>query len=362
MKILLLGEYSAIHKNLREGLISLGHEVNLASNGDGWKNIPRDIDINYNNKIIPYKIASRIYPWIDVKNFFGYDIVQLMSPDTIFKKYFPRSYYFNLLKKNNKKIFLLASGGDAFYWKYGRDKLEYGPFEDILKYDLKGNPHPSQDPKYFKFNQIIADSVNGIIPLAYEYELSYKHHQNLRRIIPFPMNTETIKYKENNIYNKIVIFHGMNRYGVKGTKYIKDAFNILKNKYPNNLELILNDRMPLEEYLKVLDKANVVIDQTSSYSVGLNGLYALAKGKVVLGGAEPEAQKSLGVNTSPVINIKPSSESIVNEIEKLLKNKNKIKELGYLSRKYVENVHSHIGVSKKFLDTWAENVNKINNF
>ena len=176
------------------------------------------------------------------------------------------------------------------------------------------------------------------------------------------MNTETIKYKENNIYNKIVIFHGMNRYGVKGTKYIKDAFNILKNKYPNNLELILNDRMPLEEYLKVLDKANVVIDQTSSYSVGLNGLYALAKGKVVLGGAEPEAQKSLGVNTSPVINIKPSSESIVNEIEKLLKNKNKIKELGYLSRKYVENVHSHIGVSKKFLDTWAENVNKINNF
>ena len=53
MKILLLGEYSAIHKNLREGLISLGHEVNLASNGDGWKNIPRDIDINYNNKIIP---------------------------------------------------------------------------------------------------------------------------------------------------------------------------------------------------------------------------------------------------------------------------------------------------------------------
>ena len=91
MKILLLGEYSAIHKNLREGLISLGHEVNLASNGDGWKNIPRDIDINYNNKIIPYKIASRIYPWIDVKNFFGYDIVQLMSPDTIFKNIFPEA-------------------------------------------------------------------------------------------------------------------------------------------------------------------------------------------------------------------------------------------------------------------------------
>ena len=46
MKILLLGDYSAVHKNLKEGLCSLGHEVDFASNGDGWKKIPRDIDID----------------------------------------------------------------------------------------------------------------------------------------------------------------------------------------------------------------------------------------------------------------------------------------------------------------------------
>ena len=39
MKILLLGEFSSLHKYLKEGLISLGHNVSLASSGDGWKKI-----------------------------------------------------------------------------------------------------------------------------------------------------------------------------------------------------------------------------------------------------------------------------------------------------------------------------------
>ena len=53
MKILLLGENSSVHSNLKDGLIELGHEVDVASDGDGWKNIPRDIDLDYRNKLIP---------------------------------------------------------------------------------------------------------------------------------------------------------------------------------------------------------------------------------------------------------------------------------------------------------------------
>ena len=105
-------------------------------------------------------------------------------------------------------------------------------------------------------------------------------------------------------------------------------------------------------------KNREIIDQTYSHSIGMNGLYALALGKVVLGGSEPEALESLGIKNSPVINIKPNSQHIFEQIEILLRDINKIKEIGYLSRKYVENVHSHTGISKKFLDTWAENVKK----
>ena len=45
MRILLLGEYSNVHWTLAKGLRTLGHEVTVASNGDFWKNYPRDIDL-----------------------------------------------------------------------------------------------------------------------------------------------------------------------------------------------------------------------------------------------------------------------------------------------------------------------------
>jgi hypothetical protein len=356
MKILLLGEYSAVHKNLKDGLKFLGHEVDLASSGDGWKNIPRDIDIDYSNKIIPKRLAERIYPWIDIKKFLGYDIVQIMSPDTIFRKYFLNNFYFKILKKYNKKIFLLASGGDAFYWKYGRSRLKYGPFEDVLKYDLKLNFHPSEGYRYKKFNEHIANLVDGIIPNHYEYEISYKGHKNLLRTLPTPINTQKIKYEENNIRDKLIIFHGLNRYGIRGTRHVEEAFRILEKKYPNELDMIIDGYMPLEKYVKVLNKANIVIDQTNSHSVGVNGLYALALGKVVFGGAEPESLKSLGLNNSPVINIKPNAQSIVEEVEKLLERKDRIKKLGLESREFVENNHGHIKVAEKFTETWNGNI------
>ena len=46
MRILLLGEFSNIHWTLAEGLRHLGHEVCVLSNGNGWKNYPRDIDLS----------------------------------------------------------------------------------------------------------------------------------------------------------------------------------------------------------------------------------------------------------------------------------------------------------------------------
>lgn len=362
MKILLLGDYSSVHKNLREGLISLGHDVNLASSGDGWKKIPRDIDINYSGKILPRIFADRIYPWIDIKKLIGYDVIQIMSVDTIFKKFFFSKLFFKILKKYNKKIFLLASGGDAFYWSNGRSRLNYGPFEDILKYDLKSNFHPSEGKKFVEFNKYVANEVDGIIPTNFEYEVSYKGHKNLLPLIPPPINIDKIKYIENIITGKLIIFHGLNRYGIRGTRHVEEAFKLIEKKYPNKFELIIDGNMSLEKYLNILKRANIVIDQTYGHSIGMNGLYALALGKVVLGGSEPEALESLGIKNSPVINIKPNSQHIFEQIEILLTDINKIREIGYLSRKYVENMHSHINISKKFLDTWAENVKQIINF
>jgi glycosyltransferase involved in cell wall biosynthesis len=353
MKILLLGEFSALHKNLKEGLVKLGHDVTIASSGDGWKAIDRDIDIDYTKKLIPQKLSNRIYPFIDIKKLIGYDIVQIISPDVLFKKYFPRKFFFFLIKKNNKRVFLLGAGSDGFFWKYGREHLVYGPFNDTLKYDLKTQKHPSENIDFMGFNEYIANNVDGIIPIMYEYAISYKGHESLLTTIPIPINTDKIRYKTNKVLDKIVVFHGLSRYGFKGTRHVEEAFAILEKKYPNELELIIDGKMPLEKYLEVMRKTNIVIDQTNSYSLGVNGIYAMAMGKVVLGGAEPESLKALGVISSPVINIKPNAQSIVEEIEKLLSNKENLEALGKESRKFAEEVHGHIKVAKQYLDVWC---------
>ena len=172
--------------------------------------------------------------------------------------------------------------------------MKYGPFEDVLKYDLKSNFHPAQSKKFKEFNEYIADEVDGIIPTNFEYEISYKGHESIT-FNTSPININKIKFFENIINGKLLIFHGLNRYGLRGTRHVEEAFKLIEKKYPNKFELIIDGNMPLEKYLNILKRANIVIDQTYGHSIGMNGLYALALGKVVLGGSEPEALESLGI-------------------------------------------------------------------
>ncbi|CAA6820498.1 MAG: Glycosyltransferase [uncultured Sulfurovum sp.] len=355
MKILLLGEFSSLHKNLKDGLVELGYDVVIASTGDSWKNVPRDIDLKCHRKYIPNKLKS-LKLIFKTHKLTGFDVVQLINPFILYyKQYFPNKIYVDYLIKHNKDFFLLAAGDDAYYWKYGPKRLRYTPHNDALKYDKKLKKYYMQTEKAYEYNTFVANHVNGIIPIMYDYEECYRGAKNLKKVIPIPMNMSKIEYTENIVQDKLVVFHGLNRYGFKGTKYVEEAFEILINKYPNDLELIIDGNLPLEEYLLLMAKTNVVIDQTSTYSLGVNGVYALAMGKVVLGGAEEESLHSLGVNSSPVINIEPNAMSIVTAVEKLLNEKENITKLGYESRVFAENTHDHIKVARQYLKTWGIN-------
>lgn len=45
MKILLIGEASFLHNTLKKGLVERGHRVTTMSDGNGWHDAPRDIDL-----------------------------------------------------------------------------------------------------------------------------------------------------------------------------------------------------------------------------------------------------------------------------------------------------------------------------
>jgi len=354
MKILLLGEFSGLHKNLQEGLAALGFCAHVASKGDGWKEIPSNIIMP---KMKGGDLLSRTRYWNDLYRFMdqieGYDIVQIINPFILPFKYFPKYSLIKKIKNKNDKLFLLAAGSDAYYWKYGRKKLRYGPFDDVLRYDVCKKTYFMEKKKAFEYNKYVADLCDGIIPIMYEYQLSYEGHYNLKDIIQIPINVDKVKYSINNVNKKLVIFHGLNRYGFKGTKYVEDAFLRIKKRYGDDVQLIIDGQMSFEKYISIINKANIVIDQTNSYSCGLNALYSMAIGKVVLGGAEPESLTALGIESSPVINILPDPDDIVKKIETIISNKKSIEVISVNSRDYIEKNHDYKKIADMYLKVWG---------
>ena len=109
MKVLLLGEYSNVHNTLARGLRELGHTVTVVSNGDFWKNYPRDIDVSRRSgRLGGMLLMAKIYTLLPRLR--GYDIVQFINPvffELKAERLFPLFHY---LKKITKRLFSVALG------------------------------------------------------------------------------------------------------------------------------------------------------------------------------------------------------------------------------------------------------------
>ncbi|OZM56414.1 hypothetical protein CIB95_11610 [Lottiidibacillus patelloidae] len=353
MKILLLGDYSGFHKNLKDGLMELGYKVDLATSGDGYKKTSKsDLIYPTSRKGLMQKIDMLTFPFGGIKHYYNYDSVQLIGPVPFGSLKFNYNYrLIESIKKRSGKLFLSSCGSNYFVYKI-RKELRYNYLDPTIKYDLNGN-NPFTKKKYINNNIEIANLVDGIIPTLFTYAEAFRSHPKLLNTIQFPVNINKIQFTPQNIKNnKLKIFHGITREGFKGSKYIIEAMNRLKEKYPNDVEILIDGKMPLDKYLSVLNETNVVIDQALSYEYGMNAVFSMAMGKVVLSGNEQENQEEFKRSDIPVINILPSSDDIYNKLEKLVLNKKGIVEIGEKSRLFVEEFHNHIEVAQKYIDTW----------
>jgi glycosyltransferase involved in cell wall biosynthesis len=217
---------------------------------------------------------------------------------------------------------------------------------------MKGkNPYTAKN--LVKNNAKVAYLVDGIIPTNYTYKLAYSKFPNLSPIIPLPINTDEIKPRsEYRMGERIRIMHGISRRGFKGSGLILKAMEIIGTKYPEQVECIVINKLPLDEYIVKLHEVDIVIDQAFSYEYAMNALYAMASGKVVLSGNEPEVQNSLGVNNIPVINILPNVDDIVEKLEVYIENPGLIIEDGKKSRMFVEKEHNYKIIAEKYISVW----------
>ncbi len=101
---------------------------------------------------------------------------------------------------------------------------------------------------------------------------------------------------------------------------------------------------------------DIVIDQANSYSMGMNGVYALARGKIVLSGAEPEAARFLGLTPDqiPVINIRPEAEQIHRCLVDLIASPERLLEIKKRSRDFLEQFHDADHIAQMYVNVYDD--------
>jgi hypothetical protein len=358
MKILLFGEYSGLFNSLKEGLFELGHDVFLASNGDGYKNFPSDFrwDMNLNGKIGNAIGIANVFS--NLKRLSGFDVVLVISTFPLFKRFF-NELIFDFLVKNNGQVYLSGAGltpVSFHYWNNNKESKYYNytqaEIESAKRDNKKFGLYENEKLKESEYR--IFEKISGYIPIMFEYAKPYHSNEKFLKTIPIPINVSKFNYSENKVIDKIVFFHGITRF-CKGGDYIISAFDKLRSKYKNDAEFISAGGLPFDEYIALLKKTNVVLDDVNAYSLGMNGLYSMAQGKIVMGGAEEVSKEELNYTFLPAINLKRDVSQIIESIENVLDNRSEIQELGYKSRMFVEKHHDHIKVAKAYLDLWKNN-------
>ena len=364
MKILLIGEYSNVHATLAEGLRELEHDVTVMSNGDFWKDYPRDIDMSRREGKLG-GIALLAKTCVLLPRLCGYDVVQLINPmflELKAERLFP---VYRFLRSHNKRMILGAFGMD-WYWVHtctNEKPLRYSDFN--IGNEVRQNADALKEQADWlgtakeRLNKLIAADCDGIVTGLYEYDVCYRpHFPEKTCYIPFPFKMPEQSYPSKSKDGKLKVFIGISkgRSDYKGTDIMLRAAEDVLAKHPDKMELVKAEGVPFAQYEVMMNGSDAILDQLYSYTPSMNSLLAMSKGIICIGGGEPENYELLGESKlRPIINVQPTYESVVTELEKLvLMPETQIEELKHQSHEYVKRHHDYLKVAQQYTDFYTK--------
>lgn len=370
MKILLLGDYSNVHCTLAEGFRALGHTCVVASDGDHWKDYPRDIDLKRefgfrHNMSFLYRLMKAL------PKFRGYDVVQLINPVFLELKAERIMPFYKYLRRNNGKVVMGAYGID-YYWVQVNTELRPLRYSD---FNIGERIRTDADAERFYKEQLgtpkgrlcqqVAEDCDGIVAGLYEYWATYNAVPSLREkmtFIPYPIKMpEKVQdgeeagktgFTESAPCRPLRLFVGISRErsAYKGTDIMLTAAQAVQQKYPDKLEIQIAEGIPFARYQQMMDASDAILDQLYSYTPAMNGLLAMSKGIINIGGGEPENYEILGEKElRPIVNVEPNYDSCYHEIEQLVLHPERVAILKRQSIEYIRKHHDYIKVAQEYL-------------
>ena len=353
MKILLLGELSGVHQELAPALRALSHEVLVGHSR--LANPDFDSDIGFYR---PQRGATGRRVWIrDIISQFGhapkltgFDIVQIITP-----KFFNWKIHgpmMRFLKRHNERLVVINTSCTSDYHRRVAE-LAYRPCKECLKFDLKTDRCIYTPPDEVRAERLTFNLADAIVATNFEYHHALADTPFAAKMVGIPLPIDTARHRPTPMppTGKVRIWYGETRYGFKGSPFILPALDRLQaGPLGSEVEIVRSGRLSFADYLAFLDTLHIVIDQASSYGMGMNALYAMARGRVTLTGAEPETLDFIGVSAAdnPMINLRPDAEQIHNALAALIERKHELAALGQRSAAYVERYHSAEVIARQY--------------
>ena len=358
MKILLLGDASNYHSALGQGLARLGHEVTVASHGSRWMNTNRDIDIGRK----PGKVGGALL-WLKLNTVLasrlkGYDVVQLVNPVFVELRPHRVAAIFKKLKRNNGGIFLTALGTDTPYMEMAFSEncpLRYTEFAvdgkptPLTLSDAGQNQHLWLKEPLRSHSRYIYENVDGVVSALYEYHLAVERYMPDLKLAygGIPIDVDSLPFagrRDADTPIRVLAAYHSGRETEKGM----DVMLKIAESVPN-IDLQHASGLDFKSFMNRLTQSDIVLDQLYSYTPATTALMAMAMGKTVVTGAEPDFEKFIGEKV-PAINVSPLHPEYLADF---LSNPGDLEERGNAARDFVRRNNDVTVVAERFLNLWT---------
>ncbi len=370
MRILLVGDYSFVHYYLRQAFAGLGHDVVLMSDGEGARNVPRDIDVARDMRY--GTLGGLKVLWTLVRNarrLRGYDVVVIYSYNIVPLRARWNVRLLRYLKKHNRFVVAGCNGDDP----------------QVMEMLVKGVPRYSEvywngrlhnmDENHVRFGyhaapesiacwKEVSAKADVITPCLYEYWLAYSKgpYAAKSRYMALPMRIpDGVKVKGTGDRIKVLVGVHSNREYLKGARLIGKMVEEVGRRHPGRLDIRYVENVPYGEYCAMLAEADVQVDQLYSFTPSMNSLAAMANGTVVIGGGEEEYYDFIGEKElRPIVNVSPEKtfDENVKAIEDALVPEGNVSRLSRQSIEFVRKHHEYRKIAAQYIEMYNEHVQR----
>ena len=387
MKILLIGEASFLHNTLKKGLVERGHRVTTMSDGNGWHDAPRDINLRRDGRW--GKLGGLWVVWQLLRHLpqlCGNDVVQIHNYQFVPLMYRWNTLLLRFLKLTNRCVVKGCFGDDPQIFR--RQAQGVPAYSDTFWSGQLQNTDQHRD----RIAEVVEHGAeaswrkttamaDALVPCLYEYWLDYNEPPYAAKLhyIPLPMECEKmVRWCDGEMVkcvgndapshpndsqlptnlttspsHHLTILIGLQpkRDFMKGAMKIAAFVEEVARRHPGMVQIKYVEGVPYDEYMHLLAEADVLVDQLYSYTPSMNSLAAMARGTVVIGGGEEEYYEFIGEDTlRPIINVRPdvSDEENIAAIERALFTDGTLERMAQESIQFVHKYHDYRHVAEQY--------------